>query len=132
MPYAVVKSSEVLTTGQKVWFMGWWGPTPVPPDMPKAKLQLFPEIPSVNIGTMAAINPTQPDSFVIDFRGSYSNCVAAGPIIYWSPSRRNFKILGVIKRNERDAMQSGPLKSGVLRGYSIDVVVDTINDNPHS
>lgn len=26
-PYAVVKSEEVLTTGQQVWFMGSFGPT---------------------------------------------------------------------------------------------------------
>jgi hypothetical protein len=139
-PYTVKKSAEVLTTGQKVWFMGWFGPTPVPPNMPKASLRLFPEIPEVRIGVISAINPTQPDSFEIQFQGSYSARMAAGPIIYWSPAHRDFEILGVIKKNERDAeklsINERPAQEAVpshtLKGYSIDIVVDAIRGNPHS
>jgi hypothetical protein len=50
-PYAVVKSSEVLTTGQQVWFMGWIFPTQrpkMPANMPKTSRPLFPEIPWVS------------------------------------------------------------------------------------
>jgi hypothetical protein len=39
--YTVAKSSEVLTTGQKVWFMGWCGPIRYPPDM-RAAMQNLP------------------------------------------------------------------------------------------
>jgi OOP family OmpA-OmpF porin len=32
--------------------------------------------------------------------------VASGPIVYWSPAHRDYEILGVIKRNERDAVDA--------------------------
>lgn len=143
-PYAVVKSSEVLTTGQQVWFMGSPGPTQlpqVPPNMPKTSQPVFPEIvPFLKIGTISTINPTQPDSFQIGFHGSYSLLIAGGPIVYWSPVHRDYEILGVIKRNERDAervsINGRPtqevVNSGIVEGYSIDVVVKAISDNPHS
>lgn len=143
-PYAVVKSEEVLTTGQPVWFMGWIGPTQLPKmpaNTPKTSRPLFPEIPFVKIGTISAINPTQPDSFYeIHFHGSYNLRIAAGPIIYWSPNHRDFEILGVVRRNKRDAVRvpidgghtQEIVKSGILEGYSIDVVVDSISDDPHS
>jgi len=142
-PYAVVKSSEVLTTGQQVWFIGSFGAVQLPkapPNMPKTSRPLFPEIPFVKIGTIAAINPTRPDSFKIHFHGTWNLLIAGGPIVYWSPAHRDYEILGVIKRNERDAVNapfnSNPhqkvVKSGIVEGYSIDVVVDAINGNPHS
>jgi hypothetical protein len=143
-PYAVVKSSEVLTTGQPVWFMGWLGPlnlpTTMPANMPKTSQGLAPEIPLVKVGTISAIDPVRPDSFEIRFEGSSSARIAGGPIIYWSPSHRDFEILAVIERNERDAVavpingnstKSGA-KTGTLKGYSIDIVIDTINNAPHS
>ena len=141
-PYAVVKSSEVLTTGQPVWFMGWLGPLQLPTTMtatkPETSRPLFPEIPLVKVGTISAIDPVRPDSFLIHFAGSPSARIAGGPIIYWSPSHRDFEILGVIERNERDAAaipingnstKSGA-KSGMLKGYSIDIVVDAISNAP--
>lgn len=143
-PYAVVKSAEVLITGQQVWFMGSMGPlklSMMPASAPKTSRTLFPEIPMVNIGTISAIDPTRPDSFEIHFsRGGYNLLIAGGPIIYWSPVHRDFEILGIIKRNERDAVNapfdSNPpqkvVKSGIVQGYSIDVVVDAINDSRHS
>lgn len=143
-PYAVVKSSEVLTTGQPVWFMGWLGPlqvpTTIPANMPKTPRPLFPEIPLVKVGTISAIDPVRADSFEIHFEGSTSARIAGGPIIYWSPSHRDFEIAAVIERNERDAVavpingnstKSGA-KSGTLKGYSIDIVVDAIRNSPHS
>jgi hypothetical protein len=143
-PYAVVKSSEVLTTGQPVWFMGWLGPlhlpTTMPANMPKTSRGMFPEIPLVKVGTISAIDPVRPDSFEIHFEGSTSARIAGGPIIYWSPSHRDFEIVAVIERNERDAVavpingnstKSGA-KSGMLKGYSIDIVVDAISNSPHS
>jgi len=138
-PYAVVKSSEVLTTGQQVWFMGWVGPTPQP-KMP-ANLPKIPEIPFVTIGTVSEINPRKPDAFKIhpSYQKSYNLRVAGGPIVYWSPVHRDYEILGVIKRNERDAervsINGNPVqevvKSGIVEGYSIDVVVETISGNSH-
>jgi hypothetical protein len=140
-PYTVVKSSEVLTTGQQVWFMG---------SLPAIKLPLIPgspprrmpeTVPFIKIGTISAINPTRPDSFEIHFDGKAWNLlIAGGPIVYWSPTHGDYEILGVIKRNERDAVNAPfittppekVVKSGILQGYGIDVVVDAINGNPHS
>ena len=92
----------------------------------------------VEIGTISAINPTQQDSFEIHYRGTYNLRIAGGPIVYWSPAHRDYEILGVVKRNKRDAVR-GPIdptqeivKSGVVEGYSIDVVVETIRENPPS
>lgn len=134
-PYKVVPSSEVLTTGQKVWYMGWSYPTPrpnIPMKVPP------PEIPSVSIGTITAIDPSRPDSFEIHIDKGYNLRIATGPIVYWSPVHRDFEVLGVIERNERDAV-NGPIdptekvvKSKILKGYSIDVVTDAINNELHS
>jgi hypothetical protein len=113
-PYAVVKGSEVLTSGQQVWFIGSYpaitaqqvrtnsqnASRPVAPTM----------LPFIKIGTISAINPTQPDSFEIHSRGAWNLLIASGPIVYWSPGHRDYEILGVIKRNERDAVDA-PLKS---------------------
>lgn len=149
-PYAVVKSSEVLTTGQQVWFMGAFPAV----ELPRVKVPANPQdtsgqtlpaapaiVPFIKIGTIAAINPTRPDSFEIHFHGTWNLVIAGGPIVYWSPAHRDYEILGVIKRNERDAVNApfnysnSPQKvvnSGIVEGYSIDVVVDTINGRPQS
>lgn len=141
VPYKVVKSSEMLTTGQKVWYMGWTAPTPhfIVPNAHHTSRPMFPEVPMVRIGTISAINPTHADSFDIHFDGSvYNNRLATGPIVYWSPIHKDFEVLGVIKRNERDAVRSSIIrndpqeivKSDKLKAYSMDVVVETIRGNP--
>ncbi|MGD0759812.1 MAG: hypothetical protein ABR921_12975 [Candidatus Sulfotelmatobacter sp.] len=137
--YAVAKSSEVLTTAQQVWVIGWVGPTPGP-KMPANRPKL-PEIPYVTIGTISAIDPTKPDSFDIhlSYQKVYNLRLAGGPIVYWSPAHRDYEILGVIKRNERDAESVSinglppeeVVKSGIIEGYFIDVVAETISANQH-
>lgn len=140
-PYKVVKSSEVLTTGQKVWYMGWLAPIPHPTvaNVPHTSRPLFPEIPMVNLGTISAIDATQADSYQIHFEGSvYNNRIATGPVVYWSSSRRDFEVLGVIRRNEHDFVRSSIngnapqeiVKSDTLKVYSFDVVMDTIKADP--
>jgi hypothetical protein len=143
-PYAVVKSSEVLTTGQQVWFIGSFPPLKLPQVPTNSQTTSRPIVPGIvpfiKTGTMAAINPTRPDSFEIHFPGTWNLLIASGPIVYWSPAHRDYEILGVIKRNERDAVDapfnSTPpqkvVKSGILEGYGIDIVVDAITGNPHS
>lgn len=143
-PYAVVKSSEVLTTGQQVWFMGSFGAIKWPQvsaNSPNTLPRRPETVPFLKIGTISAIDPTRPDSFEIHFQGGgWNPLIASGPIVYWSPAHRDYEILGVIKRNERDAVNapfdSDPpekvVKSGTVEGYSIDIVVDVINGNPHS
>jgi hypothetical protein len=135
-PYKVVKSSEVLTTGQKVWYMGWVAPAPKPPTkyLPN-QLRPFPEIPMVKIGTISAIEPIRPDSFEISVKGKYNLRIASGPVVYWSPVHRDFEVLGVIAANRRDAVRtsiqgSAPqeiVNTGTMKAYSIDIVVDTIS-----
>lgn len=143
-PYTVVKSSEVLTTGQQVWFMGSFGAIKwpqAPANSPNTLRRSVETVPFIKIGTISAIDPTRPDSFEIHFQGGgWNPLIASGPIVYWSPAHRDYEILGVIKRNEPDAanapLSSKPpqkvVNSGIVEGYSIDVVVDSINDNPNS
>lgn len=143
-PYRVIKSSEVLTTGEKVWFMGWLAPMylpKMPTNMPKTQRPLFPDIPNyVKIGMISAINPTRPDSFEISFQGWYAARSAGGPIIYWSPVHKDFEILGVVKREKSAVDTSGveghtsetTVPSSTLKGYSIDIVVEVIRDESHS
>ncbi len=142
-PYAVAKSSEVLTTGQQVWFIGSTPaitPEQVRSNSQNTSRQVAPTLfPFVKIGTISAIDPTRPDSFEIHFRGWWNLLIASGPIVYWSPAHRDYEILGVIKRNERDAVDA-PFKSdppqkvvpsGIVDGYSTDVVVNAINGSTH-
>jgi hypothetical protein len=141
-PFKVVKSEEVLTTGQSVWYMGWLAPIRFPPppkQMPKTQRAVFPEIPNVSLGTISAIDPTRADLFEIRIRGHFAQRLAGGPIVYWSPVHRDYELVGVIKRNERDAI-SVPvdgkppvevIKTGILMGYSIDSVVETIEKSEH-
>lgn len=139
-PYKVVRSSEVLTTGQKVWYMGWLAPIP-PPNVP-SNMPIWasrpPEVPMVEIGTITAIDPSRPDSFEIRVDRAYDNPhMASGPIVYWSPVHRDFEVLGIIERKEREAVnaksKATPLRatSGILKGYSFDIVIDTINNVLH-
>lgn len=141
-PYSVVKSSEVLTTGQPVWIMGSFGAIKqqhLPANSQKIPHTATEIAPFLQIGTLSAIHPTRPDSFEIHFHGTWNLLIAAGPIVYWSPVHKDYEILGVIKRNERDAVNipfpSNPpqkvVQSGIVEGYGIDVVVDTIKGNPH-
>jgi hypothetical protein len=132
LPYKVVKSSEVLTTGQKVWYMGWVAPLPRPPlhaSMPHAPRPVFPEIPSlVTIGTIAAIDPTRPDLFGIPVKGGYNLRIAPGPIVYWSPVHKDYELLGVIAPDERHAEKSSisgivpqeVVRTNLMRAYGVD------------
>ncbi|HEY1676276.1 MAG TPA: hypothetical protein VGG04_01085 [Candidatus Sulfotelmatobacter sp.] len=132
-PYTVVRSSEVLTTGQKVWFMGWaFDPIKLPPqpkNMPQSLRPIFPEIPMVSIGTITAIEPTRPDSIEIRIQKLAGSKIAAGPMVYWSPVHRDYEVLAVVKRDDQRAVMlpGGEVpKTSLLRGYGIDLVAETI------
>jgi len=137
-PYKVVRSSEVVTTGQKVWYMGWVAPFPrprLPANMPDTSRPVFPEIPSVvTVGTIVAIDPTRPDSFGIPVKGGYNLRIAPGPIVYWSPVHKDYELLGVIVPDERHAEVSSisgivpqeVVRTNLMRAYSIDTLLDAI------
>jgi hypothetical protein len=134
-PYIVVKTSEVLTEGQKVWFMGSFPavkhPT-LPAGLPKTSRPIFANVPAITVGTISAIDPIRPDAFAISFQhGFNSPLLAPGPIVYWSPVHRDFEVLGLIMRDKPDATKVVSDKK-VLRGYSIDIIVDTIRGAQHS
>lgn len=122
--------------------MGWTAPMPRMPSTMAKISRPAPEIPHVTVGTISSINPSKPDAFEIhiSYQKVYNLRLAGGPIVYWSPDHKDSEILGVIKRNERDveevSINGRPaeeiVKSDHLEGYSIDVVVEAINENPHS
>jgi len=97
-------------------------------------LPLVPEAPYVKLGRITAINPAAPDSFEILIQGTLIRGLGGGPIVYWSPVHRDYEILGVLKRDPRDELPPKDLarqleespKTSVVRGYSIDYVVDAI------
>ena len=92
------------------------------------------ERPYINIGTITAISFTQSDAFEIHMEGGHSP-LSGGPIIYWSPHHRDFEILGVTKRDQVGFGRAPNRESTqelVIKGYSIDEVVDAISHNPHS
>jgi len=138
-PYKVVKSSETLTTGQRVWIMAkiFAIRTQMPTNWPKIERPMFPEIPIVKLGTLTDIRPAQPAAYTVSFQGSYDPRMGGGPIVYWSPAHRDYEILGVIKGG--DPNSTPPLsgtrgvaetpKTSVLHGYGIDYVTDTIRDS---
>ena len=139
-PYKVIKSSETLTTGQRVWIMGKRGPIrlpTLPANVPKTQRPMFPDIPWVKLGIVTDIRPAQPDAYTITFQGYSDPQLGGGPIVYWSPVHRDYEILGVIKGgdpnatpppNAARAVAESP-KTSVLHGYSIDYVTDTIRDS---
>ncbi len=116
-PYKVVQSSEVLTTGQKVWYMGWFAPIPRPSlstSMSKTSRTVFPEVPMVKIGTITAIDPSRPDSFEIHVDGAYNLRIASGPIVYWSPVHREFEVWA-LSRGTSVMLQAPRSKQTLLR-----------------
>jgi hypothetical protein len=79
-PYAVVKTSEVLTTGQQVWFIGSFPAIKLPQVLANSgnpSRAAMPQIaPFIKIGNIAAIDPTRPDSFEIHFHGTWNLLIA--------------------------------------------------------
>jgi hypothetical protein len=132
-PYTVVKSEEVFTTGQRVWLLGGPDPISLPAGMPPKSWPGF-ERPYINVGTISAISFARSDAFEIHMEGGHSP-LSGGPIIYWSPDHRDFEILGVTKRDQVGVGRTPdrkPTQERVMKGYSIDEVVDAISHNPHS
>jgi hypothetical protein len=131
-PYTVVKSEEVLTTGQQVWLLGGPDPILLPARMPRESWLGF-ERPYINIGTISAISFTRSDAFEIHMNGGHSP-LSGGPIIYWSPNNRDFEVLGVTKQDQVGVGRTAnrkPTQEIMIKGYSIDEVVDAISHNPH-
>lgn len=136
-PYKVVKSSETLTTGQRVWIMGRSGALirpKLPDNMPTTLRPVFADVPFIKIGSITEITPTISDSIEIQVQGSLARGIGGGPIVYWSPVHRDYEVLGVLKRDPREELPPKDLarqleespKTSVVRGYSIDYVVDAI------
>ena len=120
--------------GQTVWYMGWFAPMPrpsLPRSTSKTSHTVFPEVPMVKIGTITAIDPSRPDSFEIRVDGAYNLRIASGSDCLLEPGQSGLRGLGRY-REERAGRYKRPIKtdppekivkSGILKGYSFDIVV---------
>jgi S1-C subfamily serine protease len=131
--------SDGPTFGQQVWFLGYplWSkdhPHGISSSLPGPRKML----PFIKRGTLSAIDSTNPNSVVLYIDGINNKGFSGGPILYWSFSAHAYRILGVIHGylndefpqewtiNGQKVSETVLANSGILIGYSIRQVVDTI------
>jgi hypothetical protein len=135
-------SSGGLALGQQVYFLGYpdglgtSGVTPVPPG--------FGEIPFLKSGIVSAVDDRDPEASVLYLDGQNNPGFSGGPIVFWHPASRGFRVAGVVRgyRNESlpvlkqkdlanpEARAYNDLytlaNSGIVIGYDIRHIVDAI------
>jgi hypothetical protein len=84
----------------------------------------------------ASIDATNPNAVVLYIDGFNNPGFSGGPILYWSFSKRAYRILGVVKGYKEDTAKvlvNGEhvdtqllVNSGILLGYSISHVIQAI------
>jgi hypothetical protein len=115
-------TDDGVTMGQQVWFLGYpWGLG--------SRWSNGGEAPFMKRGTMSAIDATNPNAVVLYIDGFNDPGFSGGPILYWSFSKRAYRILGVVKGYKEDTAKvlvNGEhvdtqllVNSGILLGYSI-------------
>lgn len=127
------------TFGQQVWFLGYplWSK-----DHPHGLSSSFANgskiLPFIRRGTLSAIDSANPKSTVLYIDGINNRGFSGGPIVYWSFSAHEYRILGVIRGylndefpqewtiNGQKVNETVLANSGILIGYSITQAVDTI------
>jgi len=127
------------TFGQQVWFLGYplWSrdhPHGLSSSLAKASQIL----PFIRRGTLSAIDSTNPKSTVLYIDGINNKGFSGGPIVYWSFSAHEYRILGVIRGylndeypqewtiNGQKVNETVLANSGIMIGYSIAQAVDAI------
>jgi hypothetical protein len=127
------------TFGQQIWFLGYplWSkdhPHGVSSNLAKDSKIL----PFIRRGTLSAIDSTNPKSTVLYIDGINNKGFSGGPIVYWSFSAHEYRILGVVRGymndefpqewtiNGQKVNETVLANSGIMIGYSITQAVDTI------
>lgn len=135
-------SSAGLTLGQQVYFLGYpYGlgtsvSAPAPPG--------FGELPFLKSGIVSALDDRDPEAGILYLDGQNNPGFSGGPIVFWHPESRSFRVAGVVRgyRNEAlPVLKRGDLddpgarayndlytrsNSGIVIGYDIRHVVDAI------
>jgi len=135
-------SSGGLTLGQQVYFLGYpYGlgtstSAPAPPG--------FGELPFLKGGIVSAVDDRDPEAGILYLDGQNNPGFSGGPIVFWHPPSRSFRVAGVVRgyRNEalpvlkRTSLDDPGAKayddlytrsnSGIVIGYDIRHVVEAI------
>lgn len=142
-PFGVPPMSDLGTDGptfgQQVWFLGYplWSSVH-PHGVSSAFMKDKKIIPFIKRGTLSAIDSTNQNSTVLYIDGINNKGFSGGPIVYWSFSAHEYRILGVVRGylndefpqewtiNGQKVSETVLANSGILVGYSIKSVLDTI------
>jgi hypothetical protein len=135
-------SSGGLTLGQQVYFLGYphgLGTSrsePVPPG--------FGELPFLKSGIVSATDDRDPEAGILYLDGQNNPGFSGGPIVFWHPPSRGFRVAGVVRgyRNEalpvlkRKNLDDPQAKahndlytranSGIVIGYDVRHIVEAI------
>lgn len=135
-------SSGGLTLGQQVYFLGYpygLGTTSSAP-APAG----FGELPFLKSGIVSALDDRDPEASILYLDGQNNPGFSGGPIVFWHPPSRSFRVAGVVRgyRNEAlpvlkrknlddpDARAYDDLytrsNSGIVIGYDIRHIVEAI------
>jgi hypothetical protein len=128
------KTSGGPTFGQPVWFLGY--PYGLGSRIKTAQGD-YAEMPFIKRGTMSAIDASNPQAVVLYIDGFNNPGFSGGPILYWSFSDQNYKLLGVVKGYKEDTAKvllNGKhvdtqllVNSGILIAYSITHAIEAID-----
>lgn len=136
-------TSGGLTLGQQVYFLGYpyglgtpGSSGPAPPG--------FGEIPFLKSGIVSALDDRDPEANLLYLDGHNNPGFSGGPIVFWHPESRRFRVAGVVRgyRNEalpvikRKDLKDPRAKahndlytranSGIVVGYDIRHIVEAI------
>jgi len=135
-------SSGGLTLGQQVYFLGYpYGlgtstSAPAPPG--------FGELPFLKSGIVSAVDDRDPEASILYLDGQNNPGFSGGPIVFWHPPSRGFRVAGVVrgyrnealpvlKRTDLDDPEARAYNdlytrsnSGIVIGYDIVHIVDAI------
>ena len=123
-----------LTMGQQVYFLGFpWGIG----SKFGTKSVIMTEAPFIKRGTMSAVDGSDPNAVVMYIDGFNNPGFSGGPLVYWDFNDRKCRIFGVVKGYRKDRAKitvNGEdietnilVNSGILIGYSISHVIETLN-----
>ena len=135
-------SSGGLTLGQQVYFLGYpFGlgtsrSEPIPPG--------FGELPFLKSGIVSAVDDRDPQAGILYLDGQNNPGFSGGPIVFWHSASRSFRVAGVVRGYQNEALPVLKRKnlddpgakaysdlytranSGIVIGYDIRHIVEAI------
>lgn len=140
--FPLVASSGGLTLGQPVYFLGYpvgLGVSRAEPAPPG-----FGELPFLKSGIVSAVDDRNPQASILYLDGQNNPGFSGGPIVFWHAESRSFRVAGVVRGYQNEALPVLKKKdldhpgakahndlytranSGIVIGYDIRHIVDAI------